>query len=144
MADTVTVAFSNGSSLTGTKNHSVFVKDKGFIPLHSLHQGDIIVSQFSRSVLIAGKNTKPLSRPIVNSAMRTANKNIAQREKEVYFVSKKPCAQATVYDLNVDTIHEYFANGILVHNSERYVLSDFNPVDNMLGKPQSKRSSFRF
>ena len=29
-------------------------------------------------------------------------------------------------------------------DAERYVLSDFNPVDNMLGKPQSKRSSFRF
>ena len=29
-------------------------------------------------------------------------------------------------------------------DAERYVLSDFNPVDHMLGKPQSKRSSFRF
>lgn len=38
----VKVTFSNGNSLTGTRNHQVFVRDKGFVYLESLSNGDII------------------------------------------------------------------------------------------------------
>lgn len=38
-----------------------------------------------------------------------------------------PAGRAPVYDLNIQSVHEYYANGILVHNCERYILSDFAP-----------------
>ncbi len=39
----MTAYFSNGNKLTGTPEHRIFVKDKGFIPLNSLVWTDIIV-----------------------------------------------------------------------------------------------------
>ena len=39
-AEVVTVEFSNGKSLTGTKNHPVFVKEKGFVELGKTITGD--------------------------------------------------------------------------------------------------------
>jgi len=41
-ADVVTASFSDGSSLTGTGNHPVWIKDKGFIPLDTLRYCDIM------------------------------------------------------------------------------------------------------
>jgi len=43
-ADVITVAFSDGSELTGTKEHPIYVQGKGFIPLVDLRYGDTIVS----------------------------------------------------------------------------------------------------
>ena len=43
-ARVITVTFSNGKSLTGTPNHPIFVKGKGFIPLDAVKYGDIICS----------------------------------------------------------------------------------------------------
>lgn len=42
-AETFTVQFSNGTTLTGTANHPVYLKDKGYTPLHALRYGDIIM-----------------------------------------------------------------------------------------------------
>ena len=88
-AEVMTVEFSNGKTLTGTKNHPVFVKEKGFVPLDTLKYGDTIFS--------------------VEEMNET---NIA-----VYAVcSTTEKRKADVYNLTVDEDHEYFANGFLVHN----------------------------
>ena len=41
-AEVLSLTFSNGSTLTGTFNHPVFVKGKGVIPLDAVSHGDII------------------------------------------------------------------------------------------------------
>lgn len=41
-AEVFTVTFSNGTALTGTSNHPVYVRSRGYIPLHALRYGDII------------------------------------------------------------------------------------------------------
>ena len=46
-----------------------------------------------------------------------------------------------VYDLSVNKTHEYFANGILVHNC-RYAINSFHPLeerDDDLGVPDDTR-----
>lgn len=45
----------------------------------------------------------------------------------VWCIGVVPSNPAPVYDLSVAGVPEYFANGILVHNSERSILSDFAP-----------------
>lgn len=42
-ADVMTVKFSNGKSLTGTANHPIFLKGKGFCTLDTVKYGDIIL-----------------------------------------------------------------------------------------------------
>ena len=41
-AKVMTVTFSDGNTLTGTGNHPIFIKGKGFIPLDTIQYGDII------------------------------------------------------------------------------------------------------
>ena len=41
-------------------------------------------------------------------------------------VREKPGGQKTVYDITVEDEHEYFANGILVHNCEYQLCEVFN------------------
>ena len=43
-AEVMTIKFSNGKTLTGTKNHPVFIKEKGFCTLDTIKYGDIIFS----------------------------------------------------------------------------------------------------
>jgi len=42
LADTVTVEFSNGESLTGTRTHPVFVQEKGWVAMDALNLADIV------------------------------------------------------------------------------------------------------
>jgi intein/homing endonuclease len=70
-----------------------------------------------RIVRYAEKNTKLHSQQEVNSVIKTAKlKHLEVGESY----------QANVYDIMVEDCHEYFANGILVHNcldALRYAVS---------------------
>lgn len=48
----------------------------------------------------------------------------------------EPFGRARLYDLNVDIAGEYYANGLLVHNSERYILADFTPESVVSEQPK--------
>jgi hypothetical protein len=65
-------------------------------------------------------------------------------ETAVAFLRRVPAGRAKVYDITVADAHEYYANGILVHNSERSILSDFTPDTVTGNRARSKRSSFAF
>ena len=90
-AEVVTVEFSNDKSLTGTKNHPIFLKADWtvgeWVQMGKLFRGDIVYPL----------NLKP---------------------NEIVVVSEYPipAGKADVYNLTVDGEHEYFANGFLVHN----------------------------
>ena len=89
-AKVTTAFFSNGKTLTGTLNHPVFVKGKGFVPLGDLKRGDAVPLSDGFAALFCFKGTLIKERP----------------EEQT----------ADVYNLTVDGEHEYFANGFLVHN----------------------------
>ena len=85
-AEVVTVEFSNDKSLTGTKNHPVWVNEKkDFVPIEDLLEGNF-VSFLSEDFTL------------------------------IWVTKKFSVGKADVYNLTVDGEHEYFANGFLVHN----------------------------
>lgn len=53
-AEVFTVRFSSGATLTGTANHPIYLKGKGYTPLHALRYGDIIMD------INSGKERYPL------------------------------------------------------------------------------------
>ncbi len=87
-----------------------------------------IGNQFSKSVSVADRNTQPLSRLIVSSVREGVKQQTAMR-----CLGVSPRGKASVYNLSVGNVPEFYANDILVHNCERSILSDFTPetvVDN--------------
>lgn len=89
--ETVTVEFDNGSSLTGTVDHPVWT-DSGWVGLGFLDESHTVYSW-----------SKPSSaRPSL---------------VEVRVLRKSASGVRPVYNLEVDGVHEFFADGILVHNS---------------------------
>ncbi len=101
---------SDGKTLTGTKNHPVFVAGKGFTPLHLLARGDIIDvwDNHAQSAEFNSGRVIREPRPVLESAATDSGVRVHSVEK----LSDR----APVYNIEVDRVHEYYANGILVHN----------------------------
>lgn len=94
-----TVTTATGRTLTGTDNHKIFV-DKGFHPLRSLRRNQLLITEHNDTITNGGD----LVTSIAYAGYATE-----------------------VYDLTIETKHEFFANGILVHNcidSVRYALEN--------------------
>ena len=89
-AEVITVEFSNGKSLTGTKNHPIWCKSwwslkiEKFVPLGDLFEFTSVLTNDGEEEIVMDKN---------------------------FWIPN-----ADVYNLTVDEEHEYFANGFLVHN----------------------------
>ena len=97
-AKVITITCDNGKSLTGTGNHPIYIKGKDFIPLDAITYGDIMYS-------IGGKNIALTNTEVVKLVVESAVRNYREEQEP-----------ADVYNLTVDEVHEYFANGFLVHN----------------------------
>ena len=69
------------------------------------------------------KNTKHLSLIEVNTAITTAKLKHLEGEES---------RSEVVYDLMVDECHEYFANGVLVHNCIDPIRYAFNKLNNVI------------
>ena len=76
----------------------------------------------------AGKHS-----PVINTSERK------HARQSVVFLRAKPHLPATVYNLSVEDVPEYYANGILVHNCLRYLCTLFNPET--LGTGQGYRTT---
>ena len=87
-----------------------------------------------------------MRRDIVKSVVRILQLTdmLELRPAPVHVVGVFVNNKATVYNLTIDTVHEYFANGILVSNCAccRYILSSFMPetVDASWGRTKFPRS----
>ncbi len=94
----VSVTFSNGSTLTGTYEHLVWTQGRGFIKMGELESTDVVVSFPSKE-------------------------EDAPCRLSYSVVSYVPGGgRISVYDLMVEGSHEFFANGVLVHNSGAFNL----------------------
>lgn len=93
-----TVGFKCGGIVSGTDDHPVWVINKGWIHLGCLRVGDRVISCNSRASFNERIDQTPWSEVEVTIFRR--------------FEDPMP-----VYDLEVEDAHEFFANGILVHNS---------------------------
>jgi hypothetical protein len=96
------------------------------VPIDVSHLHEERVDEITRSVLA---RSATMSSTLINTPLQRHAPESAVRLLDV-----RQGSTTTVYDLNVDTVSEYYANGILVHNSERYVISDFSPESVMGSK----------
>jgi len=92
----IEVEFTNGRKLKATKDHRIYTKNRGFIPLNEIRYSDIIEEEenYKRDVIKQQK--------------------LAQKNVRVSSFGKQE--EKIVYNLSVAEQPEYFANGILVHN----------------------------
>lgn len=71
-----------------------------------------------------GVNMKPIVQRFLNSVAKTA-------KRKHCVIDVQPAGVDVVYNLTIEGCHEYFANGVLVHNcydETRYMLLDNKPV----------------
>jgi len=97
-SDVIKVTFSNGSHLIGTGNHPVWVENKGWVRLDALQYPDSIAEMAIPS----------------------------SRSGTVCAIETREAGKQAVYNLEVEGANEFYANGILVHNSYdalRYALT---------------------
>lgn len=96
------VTFSNGSCLAGTADHWVWTVNRGWVELAQLCESDeCVISARAASPFRRGMASASGARVVASPQLRR-------------FVAAVP-----VYDLIVEGQHEFFANGVLVHNSWR-------------------------
>ncbi len=84
-----TVKLSNGNSLTGTFDHLIWIKSKGFLPLNTLRYGDIIESCSGNVLFTMGENI--LGIPIlligqIRSIIEGQEKGEILKESDIYIV----------------------------------------------------------
>jgi PBSX family phage terminase large subunit len=123
----------SGGSFTCTPNHEVFTANRGFVRADALCYDD--------DLLIDSETLECLKRPLC--ATNTANKNFVRQR--VLTVTDAGIA-SEVFDLTIQDAHEFFANGVLVHNcidALRYACEGFrltaatNNVQPVVIKPVS-------
>lgn len=78
-AEVMTVEFSNGKCLTGTKNHPIFIKGKGFCTLDTIKYGDIIYSVSEVKELCHENNQKQQ----IQSCSTELNSGVIQIQNEL-------------------------------------------------------------
>jgi phage terminase large subunit-like protein len=109
---------SNGRELVGTGNHPIWLRDHGFVPLQFVRENDILAPwcpKLSRGVVNAGISSGRTT-PELSAVREFAVTDI---DPHVISVTKLN-DRGIVYNLDVEGEHEYFANGVIVHNSWRY------------------------
>jgi hypothetical protein len=92
----IEVEFTNGRKLKATKDHRIYTKNRGFIPLNEIRYSDII--------------------EVEENYKRDVIKQQKLAQKNVWVSSFGKQEEKIVYNLSVAEQPEYFANGILVHN----------------------------
>lgn len=106
----VRVAFSNGRDLIATDEHPVFVRGRGYIPAADLCVGDEVVTYEAESN-VSGVRVVP------RSDARIAGESGPLGTAVVISVERVGTPER-VYNVRVAVDHNYFANGVLVHNCD--------------------------
>jgi len=151
-----TVTFSNGKSITGTADHLIWVKGKGFVFLNACRYADIIEVWKGKQLSITAKSITAILKHLIgqtrctierrgNAKTGTLVKTILMQfvngvrglskriniDKEnvalvyVLNVSEPHELKQSVYDITTQDIPEFYANGVLVHNSRRYSVASY-------------------
>lgn len=118
------VVMSDGRIVTGTGNHPIFIKGKGFVHIDALVCGDMVepvenwsdqcatirspwnwMASFTRAIRTA------ICAPLAFTSTRQNRRHVP-----VHVVGVYAAGEAPVFNLEVEGEHEFFANGVLVHN----------------------------
>ena len=114
-ADLWEVGFSDGRTLRGTGNHPVYVEGAGYTELDTLRYGDVIRTGVRRSEVLPCPNQ--------TRSKRGSVQDHALQNTVTVIGLKRLSNRSPVFNITVDAVHEYYANGVLVHNcdSARYL-----------------------
>ncbi len=129
----------DGHLVTCTDDHPIYTKNRGFIQAKHLLRWDLFCKlSTSKSALWKNKPVKPSTEELTGLTTLTANALIAKKHSAPADTRGQNVAPelalpnseriATVYDLTVEGLPEFFANNILVHNcgdTFRYDLTGF-------------------
>ncbi len=98
-ADIVAAELSSGQTLYATPDHLVWTENRKFIPLGEVRPSDrLLGGRFVGDLFDDGDGTKC---------------------RELHITSMKSAPKADVYDIAVEGAHEFFCEGVLVHNCWR-------------------------
>lgn len=123
-AETYAVSISDGRTIKGTCEHPVWVVGKGFVRIDELMCGDILETQSEGAPNHAG-NELPISSGDTRSKSRVpsvapcfGSENTSTNLEPAQVSVVRICANGAqaVYNLHVGGPHEFYANGVLVHN----------------------------
>lgn len=122
-----------GNILCGTSNHKILTL-RGFCDIGSLRFGDkVLIKKDSKCQRVNVNETQDLiillscanGAELNSQAINTASQNFVVGNVQTITCGK---IEKEVYDLTIEDCHEFFANGILVHNcidSLRYALDGY-------------------
>lgn len=117
--ETYTVYLSNGKTLVGTGNHRIWTENRGWVPLSQLLRTDKLLEE--------------------GETWLKQKLNTAHMPVQILRI-KKNIGKSVVYNLTVEQQHEYFAEGVLVHNC-RYAWVDSGHIHYEAPKPSPKAKS---
>lgn len=105
----------DGRTLIGTGSHPVYIEGRGFVPLRDLRPGEQLCASPSerwRVPHVGRDSARAGSMP--GSAHAPAPSDFTVVVRNVVPLRDRH----DVYDITVSETHEFFANGVLVHNSD--------------------------
>jgi hypothetical protein len=85
-AEVSTINFSNGISITGTPDHKIYIKDRGFVPLNTCRYGDIIVT--CKKKLLYTKATNTTDTQILNNGLTEITTRVIQKGNGLTYTKK--------------------------------------------------------
>jgi thymidylate synthase ThyX len=111
--DVCRLTLEDGRAIEATKDHKFLVIGRGFLPLEKLEIGDLV-----------GVETSPILRVLSTNSRGKSRTGSASNVVSIEYVGEKQ-----TYDIEVDHHnHNYVANGIITHNSQRYAECVEDPV----------------
>jgi len=125
-------------SLACTPNHPVWAEGRGYVRADQIKAGDVCRVWGCDEEISAGKLDDVLLRHVPGCGAETAERCEKRRMAHLARVDSvevlEPgsdgtfggmCPKGIVYNFEVESEHNYFANGILTHNCHHYVASEW-------------------
>ncbi len=112
------IKFSDGTFLKCTFNHPIYVEGKGYIPAIELKEG-----YYVRKILLYNVWKE---KRILFEHTRVESVEIYKQTSDGTFGGM--CPDGYVYNLEVNGNHNYFANGILVHNCHHSTAKTYTKI----------------
>lgn len=123
LSKTVKITLSNGKTLEGTPRHKIYVEGAGLVPLWCITEGLILTQKISKIGESFEKTLRRWLKERPNENLRALIVRCLLRQatgpqKLVVTSVVGCCEKKPVYNLTVEQAHLYYANGVLVTNTD--------------------------
>ena len=105
----VTIKTESGREITCTDNHKIFISEIGYVRADSLHINDDDSLQAEKDPYMLKGMSKDSQHGVYEELLQ---------EEKIVSIEIKEVAEIEVFDLTVEDNHNFFANGLLVHNCQ--------------------------